>query len=175
MFSLKNFFHVKTNEDLNRKRSGGRPPKFAEPSRPITLTLPESTLRELQYIDPDRGHAIVKLTRRALQGDGAAKSHVQISKISADIGLVVIGPSQALRQIPFLHLVEVAPARYLLALDSDHDFKSLELAINDVLDDVPQGENRERELIVQLLQHIKGLRKSGGTSTAKILFVRSPT
>ena len=157
------------------KTNSGRPRKFAEPSRPITLILPESTLRDLQHIDPDRGHAIVKLTRKALHGDRAAKPLVEISKISANTGLVIIGPSRALRQIPFLHLVEVAPARYLLALVSGHDFKSLEIAINDVLDDLPQSEKRERELIAQLLQHMKGLRKSERVSTAAILFVRSPT
>jgi hypothetical protein len=157
-----------------KKRPGGRPPKFAEPSRPITLTLPKSTLRDLQHIDPDRGHAIVKLTRRALHGDAGAKPLVEISKISAETGLVVIGPSRALRQIPFLHMVEVGPARYLLALASGHDFQSLEIGINDVLDDLPASEKRERELIMQLLQHMKGLRRSGRTSTAVILFVRPP-
>ena len=157
-----------------KKAKSGRPPKFAESSRPITLTLPDSTLRDLQHVDSDRGHAIVKLTRRALHSNGVPKPLVEISKISADTGLIVIGPSKALRQIPFLHLVEVAPARYLLALASGHDFKSLEIPINDVLDDLPQSEKRERELIVQLRQHMKGLRKSKRTSTAAILFVNSP-
>ena len=154
------------------KTKGGRPRKFAESSRPITLTLPESILRDLQHVDPDRGRAIVKLTRRAVHSDGIPKPLVEISKISADTGLIVIGPSKTLRQIPFLHLVEVAPARYLLALASGHDFKSLEIAINDVLDDLPPSEKRERELIVQLLQHMKGLRRSERTSTAAILFVK---
>ena len=107
-----------------------------------------------------------------MHSDGVPKPLVEISKISADTGLVVVGPSNALRQIPFLHLVEVAPARYLLALASGHDFKSLEIAINDVLDDLPSSEKQERELIVQLLQHMKGLRKSERTSTAAILFVK---
>lgn len=154
-----------------KKINGGRPRKFAEPSRPITLTLPESTLRDLQHIDPDRGRAIVKLAKSALASDGAEKPLVEISKISAGTGLVIIGPSQALRQIPFLHLVEVAPARYLLALASGHDFKHLEVALNDVLDDLPPGEKRERGLITQLLQHMKRLRRLELTSTAVILFV----
>ena len=157
------------------KKSGGRPRKFAESSRPITLTLPESTLRDLQHIDPDRSQAIVKLTKSALHTNGAAKPLVEVSKISAETGLIVIGPSTALRTIPFLHLVEVAPARFLLALDVGHDFKSLEIAISDLLDDVPQTDKREHELIVELLQHIKALRKAHRMSTAEIVFVRSPT
>ena len=100
---------------------------------------------------------------------------MEIVKTSEDLGIIVTGPSQALSQISFLHLVEVAPARYLLALDSGHDFKSLEIAISDILDDVPQSDKRERELMTQLRQHIKHLRKSGSTSRAEILFARSST
>lgn len=103
------------------------------------------------------------------------KALVEILKMSVDTELIAIGPSQALLQIPFLHLVEIAPARYLPALDSGHDFKSLEIAINDVLDDVRPTEKRERELIEQLLQHIKALRKSYRMRMAEILFSRSPT
>ena len=163
---------MRTNQHLDRKNSGGRPRKFGEPSRPVTLTLPESTLRELQHIDPDRGHAIVKLTKRVLRSEGAAQPLVEIVEMATDTGLVVIGPSRVLRQISFLHLIEVAPARYLLALDPGHDFRALEIAINDVLDDVPEHEKRERELVVQLLEHIRKLRKTERVSMAEILFVK---
>jgi hypothetical protein len=164
---------VKRNECLDRKRSGGRPRKFAGPSRPITLTLPETTLRELQHIDPDTGHAIVKLANRALHNGGKEKPLVEILKTSGEMGIIVVGPSRALSQISFVHLIEVAPARYLLALDSGHDFKSLEIAINDVLEDVPQNDKRDRELMMQLRQHIKHLRKSESMHRAEILFTRS--
>lgn len=166
---------MKTNERLAGKKGSGRPPKFDEPSRPVTLTLPESTLRELEHVDPDRGRAIVKLTKSALGNEGAAPPLVEILEMTANTGLIVIGRSDALRQIPFLHAVEVAPGRYLLALDSGHDFKSLEIAINDVLEAAPEHEKRERELIVQLLQHIKRLRKTERLSMAQILFARSAT
>jgi hypothetical protein len=164
---------VKTNERLVRKKSGGRPRKFAEPSRPITLTLPERTLRELRHVSADPGQAIVKLASWALQNGGTQKPLVEIVKTSADLGIIVTAPSRALSQISFLHLVEVAPARYLLALDSGHDFKSLEIAISDILDDVPQSDKRERELMAQLRQHIKRLRKSGSMKRAEILFAKS--
>ena len=157
------------------KRSGGRPRKFATPSRPITLTLPESTLGDLQHIDPDPAHAIVKLTQMALQSGETEKPLVEIVRTSGDMGIIVVGPSQALSDISFLHLVEVAPARYLLAVEAGHDFKSLEIAINDALEDVPHSDKRERELMVELRQRIKSLRKSDNMSPAEILFVRAST
>lgn len=163
---------MKTNQHLNKKKGSGRPLKFAEPSRPITLTLPESTLRELQHIDPDRGRAIVKLMKRVLRSGGAAQPLVEIVEMATNTGLIVVGPSRALRQIPFLHLIEVAPARYLLAVDSGYDFKSLEIAINDVLEDVPERDEREQNLILQLLEHIKRLRKTDRVKMAEVLFVK---
>ena len=160
-------------KDRGERKSGGRPRKFATPSRPITLTLPKSTLRDLQHIDPDPAHAIVKLTRMALQNGGKEKPLVEIVRTSGDMGIIVVGPSQALSQISFLHLVEVAPARYLLAVESGHDFKSLEIAINDALEDLRHSDKRERELMVELRQKIKSLRKSDKMSPAEILFVRA--
>jgi hypothetical protein len=153
------------------RKLGGRPPKFAEPSRPVTLTLPESTLTDLEQISPDRSRAIVELTKRVLRNNGTEKPLVEIVEMAKDTGLVVVGSSKALRRIPFLRLVEVAPARYLLAVDQGHDFHSLEIALIDALED-KKDERRERELMTQLLKHIKGLRKARRVSTAEILFVR---
>lgn len=161
---------MKIDRHPARRKGGGRPPKFAEPSQPVTLTLPASTLRDLQHIDPDRGHAIVKVTKRALQGGGAPRPLVEIVEMAPNKGLLVIGPSHALRRIPFLHLLEVAPGRFLLALDPGHDFKSLEIAVNDILDG-PEREETELELFKQLLEQVRKLRKTGRVSMANILFV----
>jgi hypothetical protein len=162
---------VKTKALPEKKSNGGRPPKYDEPSRPVTLTLPESTLDGLRLIDSDRGQAIVKLTQNALRSVGADQPQVEIMEMAANIGLLIIGPSAALRRIPFLHLVEVAPARFLLAMDPGNDFKNLELAIHDVLEDVPHEDHRERELIAQLLSHIRSVRKNEKVRMAEILFV----
>jgi hypothetical protein len=165
------FSPVKTKSLPPKKNNGGRPPKFDEPSRPVTLTLPESTLDGLSQIDSDRGQAIVKLTQNALRKNNADRPQVEIMEMAANIGLLIIGPSSALRRIPFLHLVEVAPARFLLAMDPGNDFKNLELAIHDVMEDVPEEDLRERQLIAQLLSHIRNVRKNERVRMAEILFV----
>ncbi len=161
---------MKTSRRLERKSLGGRPPKFAEPSRPVTLTLPESTLADLQQINLDRSHAIVELTKKMLRSKGAENPLVEIVEMAKKTGLVIVGPSKALRKIPFLRLVEVAPTRFLLAVEQGFNFHSLEIAILDALEDA-QDEKRECELLTQLLQHIKGLRKSERVRRAEILFV----
>jgi hypothetical protein len=169
-----------TNQEMNssvkalratmKKNPGGRPPKFAEPSRPVTLTLPDSVLADLERVHPDRSQAIVELTKKVLRSSGAENPLVEIVEMAKNTGLVIVGPSKALRKIPFLRLVEVAPTRFLLAVEHGHNFHSLEIAILDALED-KEEEERERELLTQLLHHIKGLRKAQRVSRAEILFV----
>ena len=162
---------MSTQQLLEKKNGGGRPPKFSEPSRPVTVTLPESTLETLRRIDEDRGQAIVKLTEAAASKLRPAPPLVEVVKMASKTGLIIVGPSAAIRRIPFLHMVEVAPARFLIALESGNDFRALELAIHDVLEDVPETEVRERDLIEQLLQNVRLLRKADRVSMAEILLV----
>lgn len=152
------------------RQTGGRPPKFAEPSRPVTVTPPESTLLDLRLISPDRSRAIVKMTKKVRREDGTDKPLVEVVEMAKDRGLVIVGPSEALRRIPFLRFVEIAPARYLLAVDQGHNFHSLEVAIVDLLEDA-QDRGREFQLMTELLNRIKGLRRAKRVSRAEILFV----
>ena len=161
-----------TNQHSDKKNGGGRPRKFGEPSRAVTLTLPDSVLSDLQAIDPDRSRAIVKLTRMSSQCPGGKNPPVEIVEMKTNIGLVVVCASRTLQKIPFLHLVEVAPGRYILALDPGNDFRTLEIALNDALDDSQSdSEERERNLIEQLLEHIRHLRKSERVSMAEVLLI----
>jgi hypothetical protein len=155
----------------SNKGAGGRPRKYQGPSRPVTLTLPESTLDGLKQVHPDRGQAIVKLTEAAMRTNAPSQPQVEVVQMADNTGLLVVGPSTVLRSIPFLHLVEVAPARFLLAMDPGHDYRSLELALRDELEDVPESDERERGLITQLLERITHLRKSARMRMAEILFV----
>src|SRR4051812_902670 len=79
---------IKSQPSRDKKNTGGRPPKFAEPSRPITLTLPESTLEALRHIDRDRGKAIVKLAQNAMRLGDSVQPQVEIMEMAANIGLL---------------------------------------------------------------------------------------
>lgn len=148
----------------------GRPPKYGEASRPVTVTLPQSVIKALHEIDEDRGKAIVKLTQSFIS-EKEKREPVEMVEMVAQTGILIVGPSASLRKIPFLHMVEVATGRYLLALDPGNSLNKFELALHDALDEVPEDGASERELITQLLANIKRLRKSDRISTAEILFV----
>lgn len=163
--------HAVSDPIQKRKSNSGRPPKYRGPSRPVTVTLPDSTLEVLRRIDEDRGLAIVKAAEWAQRDDTDSKSLVEIVQMAPGKGLLVVGATVALKRIPFLHLIEIGPDRHLLALDRGNDFKSLEIAVRDVFDDVPEDQLHERQLLKSLLEHIKDLRKAEKVTMAEILLV----
>ncbi len=115
-------------EAIKMKRSG-RPPKFREPRRPVTMTLPERILDLLAEIDPDRTCAVVKVTEAVV---GAGKGHfkpVELVEMAPGKSLIVVGPSKALRKIPWIKLIEIARTRYLLTIPSGTSIEALEVAL----------------------------------------------
>jgi hypothetical protein len=154
-----------------RKRAG-RPPKFHEARRPVTVTLPESTLARLASIDPDRARAIVKVTN-AVTPDHA--KHVELVEVSPGLGVIIVGPSTLLRKIKWLRLVEVAPTRFLLTIPLGTSVDSLELAIGDLLEEVKPHENREHSTLIELRDLIRRLRRHGELSKAEMLFIHTRT
>lgn len=153
------------------RSSGGRPPKFDEPSRPITVTLPERTLKELEIIDADRAVAIVKATDNAVGSGFGSERLVELVTISKDQSLIVVAPCQSLRRIPWLNMVEIAPTRFLLALPSGTQVEVLEVAISDILEHLPETEARERSILGELRTLIASIRRNGRVTKAELLFV----
>src|SRR5262245_21906986 len=98
------------------KKPKGRPPKFSESRRPVTVTLPESTLARLTAINPDRARAIVKAVGTAVAVSGKHQKQVEVVEVSPGVGIILVGPSRYLKRIKWLRLVEVAPMRYLLTI-----------------------------------------------------------
>ena len=155
------------------RHAGGRPPKFPGPRRVVTLTLPERTLSQLESVDPDRARAIAQLAESVGQegGGGAAHPPVEVIQSAPGIGVILISRCPSLSRIPFLHLIPVGPARFLLALAPGVAADSLEVALLDLLDDVPDDNKAERRVVEALRQQIKGLRQARRMRKAEILFV----
>src|SRR4051794_32599264 len=117
-------------------RKRGRPPKFQQRGRPITVTLPESTLARLAAIDPDRSRAIVKATDAAMTSQAGGVDLPELVEVAPGIRVILVGPSRCLRSIEWLRLFEVAPFRYLLIIPSGTSVDSLELAVIDLLENL---------------------------------------
>jgi hypothetical protein len=152
------------------KKTGGRPPKFAEPRRPITVTLPERILRQLSAIDSDRAQAIVKVTEAVAGANDTGPKLVELVGVGPGKAVIVVGPCASLRQISWLRLVEMAPGRNLLILPTGTAVDSLEVAILDLLEHASALDDRERSLLEELRSELCRLRRENRISKAEIIF-----
>ena len=162
-----------TDRQSPARHAGGRPPKFAGPRRVVTLTLPERTIAQLESVDTDRARAIAQLAELVTKDGAAPRAHppVEMIQTAPGIGIILISRCPSLTRIPFLHLIPVGPSRFLLALDPGISADSLEVALLDLLDDVPEERKVERRVIEELRHQIKGLRQTRRVRKAEILFV----
>ena len=149
----------------------GRPPKFKEPRRPITVTLPESALARLAAIDPDRARAIVKATNAAVPDGNKNRAPVELVEIMPGLGIIIVGPSRYLREIKWLRLIELAPSRFLLTIPTGTPVDSLELAVDDLLRNLKPNEEWERSVLGALRDLMRGLRQARKFIKAELLFV----
>jgi hypothetical protein len=149
----------------------GRPPKFNEPSGPVTVTLPKRTLDQLRSIDDDRAIAIVKAVDAAV---GSGKGHaprIEVIEVAAGIGVVVIPANRSLRTVPWLKTIEVAPGRYLITIVSGTSIEKLEIALLDLIENARDSAPNEVPMLEALRNKIRQLRRGEKISMAELLFV----
>ena len=155
----------------NIKSSMGRPKKFHEVSRPVTVTLPERTLRQLCNINEDRAQGIVKAVDIVAGSATHPTKPVELVEVTPGKAIIVVGPSKSLRKITWLRMVEIAPVRYLLSLPPGTSIESLEIAILDLLETLPQEANEDRVLLEALRNCIAYQRRGKMISKGELLFI----
>jgi hypothetical protein len=158
---------------MNEKRkTSGRPPKFEEARRPITVTLPERVLQQLAALHADRARAIVKATTLAIGFEKEERPLVDVVEVRPREALIIVGPSKRLQEVEWLRLVEIAPARHLLVIPSGTAIEQLEVAVDDLIDRLLPTEKYERELLTELYRILRQRRRQQDVSKAEILLVR---
>ncbi|MEI8120565.1 MAG: hypothetical protein WCI20_00825 [bacterium] len=153
------------------KRGGGRPPKFREVRRPVTVTLPERTLKQLESVNADRARAIVKCVEAAVGTELSSRKCVELVEVFPGKALIVVGSQRSLNQIEWLNLVEIAPARFLLILPSGTPIEGLEVALRDLLESIDPGEEHEKDLLQQLYELMVLQRRKKTISKGELVLV----
>jgi hypothetical protein len=149
----------------------GRPPKFREPSGPITVTLPKRTLAQLRRIDEDRAKAIVKAAD-ALAGNVTGQSpEGQVVEVAPATGVVLIPANRSLRSIPWLKIIEVATSRHLIAVEPGTPIEKVEVALIDLVEEARLSAPDEVPMLEALRDTIGRLRRGNRISKAEILFI----
>ena len=155
------------------KNRGGRPAKFSEPSRPVTVTLPERVLRLLAGVDSDRAKAISKLVVSLSAPRGKFPPPVATVEVAAGMAIILVNHSARLARLPWLRLIEVAPGRNLISIRSGTSIETIEVALRDLLEDLPAGKSRDREILDALLDILRASRRTNATLKEEILFVKA--
>ena len=163
-----------TRKNPTAGNKGGRPPKFGEPSRPVTLTLPLRILDLLAAIDPDRAVAIAKLAEAAFSGGRASADHVELVKVSPRKALLLVNRNTLIGRIPGINLVEVAPARCLITLATGTPVESIEIAIADLLDEQRNAPAGEKAVLQNLRNILRASRRNRQTTKEEVLLVECP-
>lgn len=158
---------------MEKQKPVGRPPKFEETRRPITVTLPERTLQQLAAIDPDRARAIVKAVTLTTGFKSEDRPLVDVVDAFPGQAVIIVGPSKRLQEIEWLRLVEIAPGRYLLLVPTGTPTESLEVAVGDILDHLTPNETYEHELLGELHKILRHCRRQQDVSKGEILLIRS--
>ncbi len=138
------------------------------------MTLPDRVLHLLERVDADRAKAIAKLADSVFASQEKARSPVEMVPVSPTDAVIFVAHSRHLLQIPWLRLIEVAPARYLLSLTPDTPLEKLEITLSDLLETLPD-DDPERELLDSLRQCLREPRRSQTATKEEIIFVKLKT
>lgn len=154
------------------KSKGGRPRKFTEPSRPITVTLPDSTLEQLARIDRDRALAIAKAARMA-GGTDVEGPEPDVCMLDAgnQRALIIVRPNRYLRRLDCLNLVEVSRGRCLITTRTGTPSTVIEVGLRDMLELVPRSETRERAMLEELAGIFRRTRQLNSMDKQEILII----
>ena len=154
-----------------RTKAGGRPRKFAEESRPVTVTLPERTLQQLAAVNRDRARAIVQVTEALVGAKEGGLPPVEVIQMAKGKSLIVISECECLDGLPWLRLISIAPGRYLLTLEPGTSLESLEIALLDLETRDPPLSDRETAVVRGIRECLTSHRRLRRMSKAELIFV----
>lgn len=141
----------------------GRPRKYSEPSRPVTVTLPVATIEALAAIDPDLSRAIVRSVHPAGRRRGHAVA--ELSRFGRR-AVIVVNASRALERRIGIDLVPLPDGRALISFEDDTTPDAVELRIEDALED-PDLAAADRTEFQAILEILKSARRSGDVAVLR--------
>jgi CRP-like cAMP-binding protein len=140
----------------------GRPRKFSEPSRPITVTLPVATIEALARVDPDLSRAIVRVAQREVRRGHAAAELTTFGRRA----VIVVNASKALEQRIGIDLVPLPDGRALISFEDATTPDAVELRIEDALEDAGLS-TADRAEFAAILEILKTARRSGDVAVLR--------
>ena len=142
------------------RRPRGRPKKFDEPTRVVSMTLPESAIDRLSQTHGDLGRAVVSLIDRKTSPRARPAAELVVFGNHA---VISVRPSPSLEQRTGVQLVPLPDGRALLSFDTPKTISDLELSISDALDD-PSLNSEDRAVFDSLRGILREARQATDVS-----------
>lgn len=146
-------------------RKRGRPRKFDEPSRAVTLTLPESVIERLGQINQDLSVAVADLVAPRPAPSPRAPAELTVFGRRA---VITVTPRRGLERRIGVELIPVSDGRALISFEQARSAADLELLLADALEDKSLDEGER-----QLFESISALLKEARRSTSVALVRRN--
>lgn len=162
-----------SNRPARRRNPRGRPPKFQEPSRPVTVTLPERTIETLSRLGEDRARSIVLVADAFAAEQGLPRPAVEIVTVGAGLAVILTGRCRLLDSIAGLRPIEITPGRFLLTVTPGTPAETLEVELADLVSESDATPD-ERAVLTGLVEVLRSQRRRRSLWKAEILFVEPP-
>ncbi|HZD53128.1 MAG TPA: hypothetical protein VE175_08780, partial [Woeseiaceae bacterium] len=96
----------------------------------------------------------------------------EVVEVAPATGVMLIPANRSLRTVPWLRVIEVAPSRYLIAIEPGTPIEKVEVALMDLLEEARLSAPDEVPMLEALRDKIGHLRRGNRISKAEILFVQ---
>lgn len=137
------------------RRRRGRPRKFDEPTRVVSLTLPESVIASLTDLHGDLGHAVTRLARKIVKHvPGRKPAELVMFGRRATIS---VQPTRTLARRLAVELVPMPDGRALISFAAPQSVAEFELRLHDALDDgaITEGDREACEAMRAILREAR--------------------
>lgn len=138
----------------------GRPRKFMQPSRAVTLTLPESVIAALESVDHDLSRAVVRISQREITKRPHPPAELAIFGGRA---VIVVNPTRTLERRTGVLLIPLSDGRALISFDESMTAARLELKIQDELEDRALP-SEDAQIFASISELLKDARRSKSVS-----------
>ena len=147
----------RNRKDAARTPSGrrGRPRKFRQPSRAVTLTLPEDVIDVLRSIDTDLSRAVASAVMRLSE---APRLPAEIASYGPDRSVIVVPHSRTLESWTGAELLPLRDGRALLAFGGGLTVPEFELRLSDALAD-PALDDEDRTVFDAIARILRVARR----------------
>jgi hypothetical protein len=100
-----------------------------------------------------------------------SQPQVDVLEMAPNTGLFVVPAHASLNNVAWLKMIQIAPARYLLAIDPGTPIEKVEVSLMDLIDEAGRSTPHDVPVLELLRATLGQLRRDGKVSKAEVLLI----